>query len=276
MTGLPWLAISLLLFPLSSVWSHAWLAGCSMLLLMSAAAWRRTRVLPEAGTGVTAKHVPLLWLLCLLQPVVRDWGRLSGMVRLHAWPEGRVVWPWRRRTPTMPARQHRGWSDDAFWSEDSLGRGELLQAMRALAPASGLIWNDAGEESACDAVLTHRTTFACVGVATVTEFHGGGRQLTRVATGPRFRWWLHPVNTALLAAAVASSLLHGPPGVTILHWLGFIAASWRSIRASGTARGLVLAAAARCGLCDDPAPPDITPEELHQRALASTGQSAEL
>jgi hypothetical protein len=276
MTGLPWLTVALLMLPLSAVWSTAWLVGVAMLLLMSAAAWRRTRLLPEACIFAAQAPKPLLWLLCLLQPVVRDWGRVSGMVRLRAWPKGRIVWPWKRRQLPPLSRQPHWWSDEVFWNEHGIGREQLLHSMRAVASKRGFVWDDGDEESACDAILLHRASGVLLGVATVTEFHEQGKMLTRAALGPRYRWWLQPLPAALLAGAVAWGMWHGPSWIAVLLIFGSLLLSLRSIRALHAANDLLVAAAERCGLRGDDIPREAGPEELHQRVLASTARSAEL
>jgi GT2 family glycosyltransferase/exo-beta-1,3-glucanase (GH17 family) len=276
MTGLTWLVMSLLLLSLNLVWPHAWLIGGATLFLMFAAAFRRTRVLPETAGGVPARLVPLLWLLCLLQPIVRDWGRLAGMVRLKAWPKGRVMWPWKHVEQPMVSRQTHWWSSAMFWSEEGVGREQLLHALRAQAPKCGLVWGDTTEESACDGVLMHRSTGALVCVATVTEFHGGERQLTRVAIGQQHRWWLQPLGVASFLAALLCYALHAPQWMVFALCLGFVAVAWRSFLAMSAARALVHSAAARCGLCPDETSRDARANELPERVLASAGRSAEL
>lgn len=277
MTGLPWFIASLLAFAFSSTWSNAWLLGVSMLLLMSAAAWRRTRVLPGARAEVTGWQVPVLWLLCLLQPVVRDWGRLSGMLRLNAWPRGRVVWPWRRQPGTLLSpRKH--WWRETFWSENGVGREALLQAMRHLAPRHGLQWSDADERSECDATLSIAHGWNRVTLATVTEFHEAGRTLTRVAWGP------HPPGAGILGVCWAFVGVISAPrfGWSLPSWIAYlwlpVVVVWlRNLwKTEHTVRELIDASAKRCGLCKDGTPRETTPEELHQRALASTAQPAEV
>lgn len=279
MTGLPWLAASLLLFPLSAVWGTAWLIGLSMLLLMSAAAWRRTNVLPETGTGVTAKHVPLLWLLCLLQPVIRDWGRVSGMVRLNAWPKGRIVWPWpwKNTRPTFLAPQKHWWRE-AFWSEGGTGRDSLLQEMRHLAPQYDFKWVDTDDHSACDAILRSDIGWREVSVATVTEFHEAGRCLTRIAFGGKRPKWkgFTAYHCGLLLLIL---LLSNWPGrLMLIPCLALLGAFWFHVaaRAERAARRLVYAAANRCGLWTGNETAEFDPDDLPEHMLASAGRSAEL
>jgi GT2 family glycosyltransferase len=279
MTGLPWLATSVLLFSLSGVWSNGWLAGSSMLLLMIAAAWRRTRILPQDGARVPASHVPLLWAMCLLQPVVRDWGRLSGMVRLNAWPKGRVVWPlpWKMDQPALLFPQPHWWKE-TFWSEGGIGREALLQSMRHLSPQYDLTWSDGDERSASDATLRLKNGWRRVFVSTVTEFHEQGRSLTRVAFGERHPLW----KSRLIYGAGAFLLLAGHLKMASVFWLGVILLAlvgWRfrvASKVQSNVQRLVHAAADRCGLWRHEGAEEITPEELHQRLLASAGRSAEL
>jgi hypothetical protein len=67
-----------------------------------------------------------------------------------------------------------------------------------------------------------------------------------------------------------------------LFWLVvilLILVAWRvrvASRIQSATRDLVVAAAQRCGLRDDDLTEEITPEELHERALASPARSAEL
>jgi hypothetical protein len=250
-----------------------------MLLLMIAAAWRRARLLPQDGARVPPSHVPLLWAMCLLQPVVRDWGRFSGMVRLNAWPKGRVVWPWpwKRDQPALLFPQPHWWKE-TFWSEGGIGREALLQSMRHLSPQYDLTWSDGDESSASDATLRLKNGWRHVFVSTVTEFHEQGRSLTRVAFGERHPIW----KSRLLFGAGAMLLVTGCFQVSAASWLALIlliVVAWRfrvASKVQSTVQRLVHAAADRCGLGRHEGAEEITPEELHQRLLASAGRSAEL
>jgi hypothetical protein len=217
--------------------------------------------------------------MCLLQPVVRDWGRLSGMVRLNAWPKGRVVWPWpwKNDPPALLFPQPHWWKE-TFWNEDGIGREALLQSMRHLSPQYDLTWADGDESSASDATLRLKNGWRRVFVSTVTEFHEQGRSLTRVAFGERHPVWKSRLIYGMGALLLLASYLKIAPAF----WLALILLvfmGWRFRAASkiqSSTRDLVLAAAERCGLWQNAGSVDITPEELHQRALASAGRSAEL
>jgi hypothetical protein len=230
---------------------------------------------------VLPKRVPLLWLLCLLQPVVRDWGRLSGMVRMNAWPKGRVVWPrlWNSSAPDCPLLAPQAhWWRETFWSESGTGREALLHSMRHLCPKFGLTWTDGDERSPCDATLRLRNGWRRVFVATVTEFHERGRSLTRIAWGERNPLWKSRLIIGLVALLIFSRHLN----TSSLLWLVIvllIAAGWRfreSAQVQSAARQLISAAALRCGLSQNEGVEHAGAEELHERVLASTSRSAEL
>ena len=268
------LAVSVLLFPFSMVWSNAWLVGCSMLLMMAAAAWRRTRVLPETGTGVKPGHLPLLWMLCLLQPVIRDWGRLSGMVKLRAKPQGRIYMPWPSGAPAPLLHPQRHWSSASFWNEEGVTRADFLPALRHLSRLHGFDWVEPQPESAVDAVLVSEngTRF---GVQTVTEHHGGGRALTRLRYGTHRTWRDEAVLSAFPLLWLAALLAGWPGDVRLLIVVGGLAwIGWGHLRRRSLMdrlRGLLLRAAVEAGLCPRGALPP-----LREQELASAVQSAEM
>lgn len=279
MTGLPWLVAAMLFLPLSSISGTAWMIGVSMVLLMMAAAWRRTRVLEEQDVCVTRRHRSLLGLLCLLQPIIRDWGRVSGMVRLNARPSGRVVWPWPWKS-TQPKflTPQKHWWREAFWSEGATGRDALLQEMRHLAPQYDFQWTETDDHSPNDAILRRDHGWRQVSVATVTEFHDAGRCLTRVAFGgTRPKWQGFAVFCAVFFLLVAM-MWDWPGRFLLLPCVTIAGALWFHLSASTehAARRLVYAAASRCGLWAGHEAKDDDHDDLPEHMLASTGRSAEL
>jgi O-antigen biosynthesis protein len=169
-SGLPWLALTLLVFVLGLLSPSLWLTSGAMFLLMLLAAWRRT----EAGPNRT-----LLWWLCLMQPLVRDWARLRGMIQLHAWPQAKSSWSW----PTAKTRQlvpGRFAEQLSFWSETGVERTALLKILAEQAEQSGFQWREAAETSLYDVEMVSVSDRRAISIGTVTEYHPAGKTLTRV------------------------------------------------------------------------------------------------
>lgn len=249
--------------------------GMAMPLLTLFAAWRRARLQPPpADASSPWKGRLLLWCLCLLQPIIRDWGRLKGMVTLRALPSGTTTWPGQHisRRPSAP-QDH--WYHEAFWSENGLGREELLRSMRVLASGHDLVWQETGDQSSCDAVLVTRQRRR-VGVSTVTEYHAEGKCLTRVAYG------LAPWMDGWQALAFASIPVLLFLGASTNWWIApplFAFMIWRAMVAFGAirdARRLVRAAAASATLLPEGRPVEENPAEVPDRVLATAGRSGEL
>ncbi|MDZ4288158.1 MAG: glycosyltransferase family 2 protein, partial [Prosthecobacter sp.] len=127
----------------------------------------------------------LLWMLCWLQPVVREWARLADMVRLNARPNWKpalreVFVPERPRKWTIPL------GEMGFWSETGVGRDPWLAAFQnllreehlAFRPDDGWRWFD---------VEVNPEALVSPAVISVTEHHGDGRSLTRVRLLLRLR-----------------------------------------------------------------------------------------
>lgn len=250
MTGLPWLAAALVLLS-AGVFLHpdAAAIGAGMILAMLCAAWQRSRALlrPHSLPARSAS-MPLLWLLCLCQPLVRDWGRVYGLLAQRALPSAAPTWPW-RHLPLHHSRPGVHWSREAFWSEDQIGSEALLRAMQEVAPRHGIEWHDSLDAGACDAVLVTPQRRK-IGLATVTEYHEMGGRLTRVAYGLRHLWWLDGPQALLLLAIPFTGLLHWPFFWTLSLLLVALAAwrAQRSVQALRSVRHLILEAARTCGL----------------------------
>jgi GT2 family glycosyltransferase len=283
--GLPWVVLSLAAFSYGVITAPpltpnaGMMLGAAMWLLMIYAAWRRARLQPPpAHPSAFPKGRLLLWLLCLVQPIVRDWGRLSGMVKLRALPSGTTTWPGQHFSsrPTAP-KDH--WYHEAFWNEQGVGRDELLRSIRRLAPSQNLVWEETGDQSSCDVMLA-TPSGRRVGVTTVTEFHEEGRTLTRVAYGI-YGWldWLQflalfgiPLGTLLgLALGLRTTWLVFPPVLALGVWRAFV-----NIGAIRSTRRLIRAAAASATLLPEDDAAEVNPNALHDRALATAGRSGEI
>ncbi len=149
----------------------------------------------------------LLALLCWMQPLVRDWARLRGMIALHAWPKccSKGVSP-------LPEQGRDALATDArlpgrFGSRDWSFRNRAGEDDAVFIAALNEICADAG--TACVPVVgpgnewdfklsaSGKTAF----ITTVTEYHEGGVRLVRVRCS-RPRYW------NLLCTRYFHSLVH--------------------------------------------------------------------
>lgn len=181
--GVLWVAFALLALMLRL----PWMAGV-LVIAPAWAAWLR------AGRNLVGRPGFKLWLLCWLQPVVREWSRLTGMVRLGARPSWRPSLP-EIVIPRRPQRFSRRIATVSFWSDTGVGREQWLDAVRQIAAEKKTVireddgWRRFDLEMTCGAVATHA-------FVTVTEYHGGGKRLTRVALLERVSKWVVPVWAA--------------------------------------------------------------------------------
>jgi GT2 family glycosyltransferase len=277
--GLPWLVFAMIALLLGMVvpldWTLGLLPAAWMLLLTLYAAWRRARLQPPpAHTAPFWKGRLLLWMLCLVQPIIRDWGRLKGMIKLRALPSGTTTWPGKHltRRPSAP-RDH--WQHETFWSEKGLGREELLRAMRLLASSHDLTWRETGDHSTCDAILVTRQRKR-VGVTTVTEYHADGKCLTRVAYGlaPWMDAWQGLVFASMVLLIMFGASTHwwiAPPVFALIIWRAFV-----NVGAIREVRRLIRAASASATLLPEGGASEAGPAEVHERMLATAGRSGEM
>lgn len=172
--GLPWLALVVGAGVLGSP------IFCGVFLALGLiAAQRRASRFDDVLKRPTRWQQGLLWFLCLAQPVARDWARLKTMVKLSAWPKGKLAWPampWRLRQPGPRTDRDL---QMVWWSADGRGREELLARLVHLAEPWGLEITSTGDDSFWDLQVT-------VGgqrwwLTTVTEYHESQQRLTRVA-----------------------------------------------------------------------------------------------
>lgn len=120
----------------------------------------------------------LLLGLCWLQPMLREWARLRGMIRLGARP---TFQPALREVfvPSRPRKLTLVGAELAFWSEAGVDREALLREWQGLMEAKGhVVYPDDGWRW-FDAETGIKNWFTSA-LVTVTEHHGQGRCLTRV------------------------------------------------------------------------------------------------
>ena len=205
-TGLLWLTLLLV----ALVCQQPWLA----LGLLGFAVWSAWQV-SARNAAATSIHGPLdrllLWWLSFLQPVVREWARLRGMMALGARPSRHPLLP-DIIPPTRPHKITLSLGTLCFWSETGITRDAWLQELRKALRATHIIYreDDGWRWFDIEAWPWSEVSRAFL---SVTEFHANGRCLTRVKLLLRIRrsfgWnmllWL--IVTAILMAAGLHMLL---------------------------------------------------------------------
>ncbi|MEZ0390017.1 MAG: glycosyltransferase [Verrucomicrobium sp.] len=202
LSGLPWLlgvfvaaALGLCLH-----WSGYVCAGV-MLVLAIHVARKRAAMNEFMLGGHTWRHRELLRVLCFMQPVVRDWARLRGMIKLRALPHGKLQWPFKKRDERDQDDRHEP-KALAFWSDTGTGREEWLAHFEKVVTADGRfrcqptapwsLWDGFVQEG------KQRVWWVAV-----TEYHGGGRCVTRIKTSapPMPGLWIVLVAMCLVELA---------------------------------------------------------------------------
>ncbi len=180
--GVTWVALVVLALVM-----QAPVAAASIFAAATIAAWwRATR--HASDVRLFSRDGITLWFLCLVQPVVREWARVRGMMRLGARPS---------RNPTLqeiaiPGRPHK-WSlplmSDCFWRGDEVDRTAWMKAFREIVAARGISCREDDGWRWFDFEIGPRLPLS-VSITSVTEYHGQGRCLTRVRPNIRVRRWL--------------------------------------------------------------------------------------
>lgn len=236
--GLPWLLAALVL-----ALFHGLPVSLFLVAVALYAAWRRGESREVSGWRARL----LLWFLCLAQPVVRDWARIKGMVVLGARPAFKPFLPY-VVPPRRPAKNTRKALELVFWSDAGVGREVWIQEFRNVLAEDRLTAREDDGWRWFDFEL-----FDLVGLASVTEYHGGLKMLTRVAINRRSpRSWAQAVRW-LVPAACLAFIQHDlasrvtAAAVVAVCFAGFDRLLfWPS--AKSKARQLVLRAARRAGL----------------------------
>lgn len=178
-TGVLWIALAILALVLRC-------PSIALTLLAASAwlAWTRANQNSSAAMPRGSSERLLLWLLCWLQPIVREWSRLRGMLRLRVRPSWHPSLP-EIVIPSKPRKASRHVAVVSFWSESGIGREHLLDALRQLLAEKKIRcreddgWRSFDIEMMPESIVTWA-------FLSVTEYHGGQRQLTRVALLQRF------------------------------------------------------------------------------------------
>lgn len=173
MSGVTWVVLLLVALAHRSPLSAALILSFSLLLAAC-----RLRNQTRAPFSLSLLESCLLLGLCWLQPVIREWERGLGMLRLGARP-GRKKNETAAQGLKRPRKISFSLGELAFWSESGVDRARLLDRLQAnltrqkisLRPDDGWRLFDLEAASQFD---------VSPAFLTVTEYHGKQRLLTRV------------------------------------------------------------------------------------------------
>ncbi len=180
---LPWLAVGVLLFAIWSAWR---VSSCQAASANLHGPWNRL----------------LLWWLSLLQPVVREWARLCGMLRLGARPSRHPMLP-EIMPPVRPHKIALNLGTLRFWSETGVTRDAWLHELRKVLKSTHIIYREDDGWRWFDLEAWPWAELSRAFLS-VTEYHGEKRCLTRVKLILRIR---RSVGWNLLLWFVIASIL---------------------------------------------------------------------
>jgi len=179
-TGVLWVTVAIIAMLLK-------LHAMSVALLVFAlwAAWRISLRNARAACLSGTIDRALLWLLSFLQPVVREFARLRGMLLYAARPTWLPHMP-DILPPLMPGKRSLQLATLAFWSETNRDRHHLLDALRAELAAKRRVYREDDGWRWFDIEMAPQADLSRA-LLTVSEYHGDGKCLTRVRCMLRLR-----------------------------------------------------------------------------------------
>src|ERR1044072_1858459 len=139
----------------------------------------------------------LVILLAFVQPLVRGFSRYFTWLRFKRTPANVI-----RKHEHLPERDHFGasLSRRVFWSDQGRDRHYLLGAIFQLLDEEGWRYSTDSGWNEWD-IQIYGNFWWSIALQTVTEYHGGGKCLTRVRLRGRF------VTTTIIFNLIALSLL---------------------------------------------------------------------
>ncbi|OYW71566.1 MAG: hypothetical protein B7Z37_27455, partial [Verrucomicrobia bacterium 12-59-8] len=202
-TGLLWLALLVLALVCHQPWVAAGLLGFALW-----AAWQVSARNAAAANIRGMCDRLLLWWLSFLQPVVREWARLRGMLALGARPSCSPQLP----DIIPPSRPHKitlSLGTLCFWSETGVTREGWLHELRKVLRSAHILFreDDGWRWFDIEAWPWSEVSRAFL---SVTEFHADGRCLTRVRLLLRIRrgFWMNLLLWLIVAAILMAAGLH--------------------------------------------------------------------
>ncbi len=176
-TGVLWLATAAVFLMLGLVHGAIALLGLGMFMVTGGCAWRHSGAAYVSLRRPARSQRFLLAILCLVQPIVRQWARLHAMRRLRAWPGGRFQW---RRKSESQATPRNAWDKTrSYWSSSTADRSDLLNRLAILAEENGIHVYPEPDTSSWDLRLQSGNRQWLL--TSVTEYQSSSLRLTRVA-----------------------------------------------------------------------------------------------
>ncbi len=177
-SGVLWVAMALVFLAARQPW-----LAMTITLLAGAAAYCRMRHLPLPPFPLGWRSKCLLFLLCLIQPILRESSRLAGMLRLSARPTWRphfreVLRPRMPKKWTWPVWQLYYWSDKGVGRDDWLTafQNVLKEQKQPYRTDDGWRWFD---------IEVRQQRWFSSAFSAVTEYHGQDRCLTKIRAAVR-------------------------------------------------------------------------------------------
>jgi O-antigen biosynthesis protein len=196
LTSFEWWVFSSILL-VAGLYSHAaLLAGCVAVTLSLGLTFLKARRNFATSKGLTKAYFPVVWLLWILQPVVRGYKRYIGLFTQP--PPSATFQEELSKSGPLPSLQRRTHIVRQYWNQVGVDRLKLITGMVDEMSRKGWLFapNSGWEPWDFTIILSqwYRTK-----ITTVDEDHGDGRHLFRI------RYQLSP--TSLLIFVAISSIL---------------------------------------------------------------------
>jgi glycosyltransferase involved in cell wall biosynthesis len=188
----------------------------------------------------------LVGFLAFTQPLGRGWARYFTWLKFKRTPASVIS----AREVGLPAEARGGSvSRIDFWNETGVGREKLLEEIFALLELEGWRYSSDTGWKVWD-VLIYGNLWWSVRVATVTEYHGGPKCLTRVQLSSKMVATTFLTNFILAVGLLYRWFSHGYLEWWLLGPYAILVASlaYRAWRLKTRVAELIIAAATRCEL----------------------------
>jgi hypothetical protein len=197
LSSIEWFALTIFLFglgiflPALRIVPYLMLGGT---LCVALSYMVRAQIEPKFDT-VRARL--LVMLLAFVQPLVRGFSRYFTWLRFKRTPANVI-----RKHEHLPDRSRFAWSLSrrVFWSDQGRDRHYLLGAIFQLLDEEGWRYSTDSGWNEWD-IQIYGNFWWSIALQTVTEYHGGGKCLTRVRLRDRL------VTTTIIFSLIAGSLL---------------------------------------------------------------------